>query len=281
MMKVNDVPRAIAPNGLRLANEWEFEFDDETVLTLGAYPEAPQGDLYRFGWPSYGRIEYLLPNGQRRIPDVGNPSLDGFQGYEQYLPDNVIEFGESDIFTNTSSDIFGVPMLQGQHMLLTNGLDSNAYPICNTLPDFPVEVADPIFGKLPDGTYVAWTPTISLEPNGPSVNTPASERASSTLSDGGGATYNATQSALSLRSDAHSTFCANVPRSIFNSDTVSRFQFWQILCDHNFLLKLSSCHVQYTTSICSAFYRPTPRLAMIMIFQTTKEELSFAARLEK
>ena len=228
-MKVNNITRAIAPNGLRLANDWGFEFDNETVLKLRAYPKAPQGDVFRFGFPSFGRIEYLLPNGDRRYPDVGNPSLDGFHGYEQYLSANLIEFGESDVFVNTSSDIFGTPMLQGQHMLLTNGLDSNVYPICDTLPEFPVEVAEPVFGKLPDGTYVAWTPSISLRPNGPSINTPASERASSTLSDGGGATYNATQSALSFRSDAHSTFCANVPRSVFNSDTVSRVQFRQIV----------------------------------------------------
>ena len=70
-MKTQGIPRAIAPNGLRLADEWDFEFTDSTVLKFDYYPDAPQGDLYRFGWPSYGRIRYELPDGRDRFLDIG------------------------------------------------------------------------------------------------------------------------------------------------------------------------------------------------------------------
>ena len=104
-------------------------------------------------------------------------------------------------------------------MLLPNGLDSSSYPVCDLLPSYSIENNEPVIGRLPDGTYVQWTPTIVLENNGPSMNTPISELASSTLSDGGGATANSTATALSSRTNAYGTFCSNVPRSQFNEDT--------------------------------------------------------------
>ena len=71
VMKTQGFPRAIAPNGLKLADDWEFEFTDSTVLGFAWYPEPPQGDLFRFGFPSFGRIRYQLPDGRQRFLDIG------------------------------------------------------------------------------------------------------------------------------------------------------------------------------------------------------------------
>ena len=71
VMKTQGFPRAIAPNGLKLADDWEFEFTDSTVLGFAWYPEPPQGDIFRFGFPSFGRIRYQLPDGRQRFLDIG------------------------------------------------------------------------------------------------------------------------------------------------------------------------------------------------------------------
>ena len=64
-------------------------------------------------------------------------------------------------------------------------------------------------GKLPNGEWIAWTPTILLEDNGPSVNDEGSLTAN-VLVDGGG------EAVFQTDGDVK---CANVARSFVNEDT--------------------------------------------------------------
>lgn len=98
-------------------------------------------------------------------------------------------------------------MVRDQEFLLRDGLTD---PICDLVQSF-AEVNDaPVFGLMPDGSWLQWSPKIELEDNGPSINAAPEEMSSNVLSDGGGARSNETDGTLK---------CANVVRSFVNEDT--------------------------------------------------------------
>jgi len=203
VMKLNGLPRTVAKNGIRLLDDWSYEITDDLVVTFEDYPYPSLGDLYYY---PYGRAKAILPDGRDKYLDTGNPVVD-FTGYEEYLPENYFIFDASDVLDSTASDLFKVPMRRDQEFLLRNGLDD---PICDLVPSFAEENDAPIFGQLPDGSWLQWTPTIQLEDNGPSINTAPEDRASNVLSDGGGEWSTKTGEKLK---------CSNVVRSFVNEDT--------------------------------------------------------------
>ncbi|KAL7542550.1 hypothetical protein ACHAXR_011864 [Thalassiosira sp. AJA248-18] len=204
VLKTNGWPRAIAKNGIHCLESWPCQFTNETNTTFTYYPEPPMGDLYLYNI-GYFRVDL---NGTNTFLDIGNPTID-FTGYEQVLPPdvNVFTFAENDTFVNTSSDLFSYPIREGQEMLLTNGFSG---PVCDNVPPFAEENDAPIFGILPSGEWIQWSPTILLEDNGPSVNAAQNDMTTSVLSDGGGELFVQTNEHLK---------CSNVPRSFINKDT--------------------------------------------------------------
>lgn len=86
--------------------------------------------------------------------------------------------------------------------------DGITHEYCNLLPKFSEEFDSPVLGKLPNGEWLQFTPTINLVNNGPAINDELGP--ASTLKDGGGQTYVETGEKVK---------CANVPRSIFNEET--------------------------------------------------------------
>ena len=116
-------------------------------------------------------------------------------------------FTTSDVFEETSSDLFPYPIKKGQELVLTKGSND---PVCDSFPLFAEEGDAPIVGKLPSGEWIQWTPTILFEDNGPSINDPPEDMASNVLSDGGGEI--ATQAGEKMK-------CSNVQRSFVNEDT--------------------------------------------------------------
>ena len=99
-------------------------------------------------------------------------------------------------------------MRRDQEFLLRDGILND--PVCDLVPSFAEENDAPIFGRLPDGSWLQWTPTILLEDNGPSINTAPEDMASNVLSDGGGEWSIKTGEKLK---------CSNVVRSFVNEDT--------------------------------------------------------------
>jgi hypothetical protein len=123
------------------------------------------------------------------------------------LPQNVFAFDGSEIWDETASDLYPYPIARGQELLLRNGFNG---AICALIPPFAEEYDAPIFGKLPSGEYLQWTPQIQLEDNGPSINDPPGNRTAKVLVDGGGEAFVATDEKLK---------CSNVQRSFINEDT--------------------------------------------------------------
>jgi hypothetical protein len=204
VLKTNGWPRVIARNGLYLLDDWPYEFTNTTQVYFQTNnPDAPQGGLFRY---PYGRLRVLLPNGKERFLEIGNPPIN-FTGYEQYLPQNVFTFDGSEIWDETASDLYNHPLMRGQELLLRNGFNG---AICDLVPPFAEEYDAPIFGKLPSGEWLQWTPTILLEDNGPSINDPPGNRTGKVLVDGGGAAFVITDEKLK---------CSNVRRSFINEDT--------------------------------------------------------------
>ena len=97
--------------------------------------------------------------------------------------------------------------MRGQELLLRNGFNG---AICDLVPPFAEEYDAPIFGKLPSGEWLQWTPTILLEDNGPSINDPPGNRTAKVLVDGGGEAFVITDEKLK---------CSNVRRSFINEET--------------------------------------------------------------
>jgi len=203
VMKTNGWPRVIAKNGLHLLDGWPYEFTNETEVLFISYPDAPQGDLYRY---NYGRLRVRLPDGRDKFLDIGNPTVD-FTDYEQYLPPNVFTFTTSDVFTESASNLYDYPIQRGQELLLTNGLTD---PICDSVPPFAEEYDAPVIGRLPNGEWLQWTPTILFEDNGPTMNDASGDLTTNVLSDGGGEMFVATNEKLK---------CSNVQRSFVNAET--------------------------------------------------------------
>jgi hypothetical protein len=124
-----------------------------------------------------------------------------------YLPQNHFIFDGSEIWDETASDLNVYLMLRGQELLLRNGFNG---PICDMIPPFAEEYDAPVFGVLPSGEWLQWTPTLMLEENGPSINDPSSNMSSKVLRDGGGEAVVATDGVLK---------CSNVQRSFMNEGT--------------------------------------------------------------
>lgn len=158
-----------------------------------------------FRW-LYGRTKVELPDGRQRYLDIGNPPVE-FDGYEQYLPTYYFNFTNEDVFESTSSQLFSYPILEGQELLLRDGIN---HPNCALLPPFSEEYDAPILGRLPSGEWLQYTPTIKLRNNGPEINDAPGSSSSKVLHDGGGATFIQTGEKVK---------CANVPRNIFNEET--------------------------------------------------------------
>lgn len=138
------------------------------------------------------------------------PPVD-FTGYEQVLsdlPHGYITFDGTEIWAETSSDLTRKMSRRDQEVLLVNGLDDN--PICNLIPAFNSESDAPVFGRLPDGSWLAWTPKVILETNGPSINAGPGEMTSNVLNDGGGKASAETVGEL---------LCSNVARAFNNEET--------------------------------------------------------------
>ena len=82
--------------------------------------------------------------------------------------------------------------------------------ICDSIPHVTEEYDAPVFGLLPNGEWLVWSPSILLKDNGPSINTPRGDFASATLDDGGG---------LAVVETGEKVRCANVPRTFINEET--------------------------------------------------------------
>jgi len=67
-----------------------------------------------------------------------------------------------------------------------------------------------VFGKLPNGVWLQWSPSILLEDNGPSFNDNDASSKSKVLADGGGNTMIQT---------GNKAKCSNTRRSMFNEGT--------------------------------------------------------------
>ena len=158
VIKSNGWPRAIAKNGLHCLDYWPCDFSDGTEVEFKSYPDASQGDLYRY---AFGRLRVLMPTGKTRYLDIGNPSVD-FNGYEDYLPSTVFYFDETHAFENTTTDLQTFPLVKSKELLLTNGFIGNA---CNSVPPFTEEGDAPVFGKLPDGSWLQCEYTIQCYAN--------------------------------------------------------------------------------------------------------------------
>ena len=137
---------------------------------------------------------------------LSQPPVD-FTGYERFLPLNYFKFTDDDIFTSATSHLFSYPLLEGQELIKTTLTTTE---ICTDLPPAPV------FGHLPNGDWIIWSPIIQLEDNGPSVNTPPEDMKHDTLIDGGGSAV--------LETGGHLK-CANVARSFVNEETCKLSNF--------------------------------------------------------
>lgn len=123
------------------------------------------------------------------------------------MPSNVIAFTGNEIWSETASDLFPYPIIGGQERLLRSGFNGT---VCDLIPPFAEEFDAPIFGKLPSGEWLQWTPTIILESNGPSINDGSGDSTANVQSDGGGNAFVTTGEKLK---------CSNVPRSFINEET--------------------------------------------------------------
>jgi hypothetical protein len=197
----NGWPRAIARNRLHLLDDWPFQFTNMTQVHFQINnPDAPQGGLFHY--PN-GKLRVLLPNGGEKFLNIGNPPI-YFTGYKQYLPQNILTFDGSEIWDETASDLFNYPMMSGQELLLSNGFNG---AIRDLILPFAEEHDALIFGKLPSGEWLQWTPTIQLEDNGPSINDPLGNWTAKVLVDGRGKAFVTTNEKLK---------CSNVQRVFTN-----------------------------------------------------------------
>lgn len=87
----------------------------------------------------------------------------------------------------------------GGEYIYFDGVDD---PACSQLNDAVEETDAPVFGKLPDGSWLQWDPRLALEKNTLDQH----------LEDGGGLTQSLT---------GGQTRCANAPRTFLNQDQCS------------------------------------------------------------
>ena len=198
----NGYARTVARYGIgRTSRFTRYPLLDMNSIYFDADPLPPQG------YQTMGMYGQLSVNSSK-ILDIGNPPID-FDGYEEYLPEYYFEFNENDVFIDTGSQLYDYPIQSGQELLLRDG---STDPICDSIPLYANEEHPPVFGRLANGEWVQWTPTLILEQNGPSVNDTKPEESMNkgTLRDGGGSVDVQTGGAVS---------CSNVPRSFVNEDT--------------------------------------------------------------
>lgn len=196
-LMTNGWVRAIAKRGAGILDRFGADFDmtNQTVY-FPSYPDPRLGDLYRY---PYGRVRVNTTDGSRYL-DIGNPELD-FDGYENELPLYHFILNHGETFVETSSDLYGYPMVGGQEFVLPSGLDRALYPVCDSLTNSE-EYSQPVFARAPNGKWMQWTPTINLMSNGPSTNTVPEDMAAHTLVDGGGEAFIATGEKLKCKSTA-------------------------------------------------------------------------------
>ena len=198
ILKINGHVRAVVPDGLVFLKNPLVTFDPQVAY------EFCDIDVPNVNKPQ-GMIEIRDPTiGSCSSTDLDfdkmNPPVD-FTGYEQHIPGVLFDLPSN---TDSSDWILHVDEQEQYHQvtdtdyLLINGIDDEAK--CSQIPTIMKEDDLPVFAKLPDGTYLQWTPQLILEENSPGNN----------IADGGGE--------VKLASGGE-VRCSNVPRNIFNEES--------------------------------------------------------------
>ena len=112
-----------------------------------------------------------------------------FTGYENLVAYKLI-------FEGSDMTQIDVGITDGAELILKNGFTGN---VCNEIPEITEDNDTPIFGKLPDGSWVQWDPRVVLKTNTPDEPIP----------DGGGSIVLAT---------GGQTLCSNAPRTFLNEE---------------------------------------------------------------
>ena len=197
IIKMNGHVRAVVPDGLVFLKNPLVTFDPQVAY------EFCDIDVPNVNKPQ-GMIEIRDPTiGGCSSTDYDfdkmNPPVD-FTGYEQYIPGVLFDLPSN---TDSSDWIEHVDEQEQYHevtgidYLLINGIDDEAK--CSQIPTIMKEDDLPVFAKLPDGSYLQWTPQLIWEDNTPGSN----------IADGGGEVQ------LASGGDVR---CSNVPRNIFNEE---------------------------------------------------------------
>ena len=201
ILKVYGHVRAVVPDGLALFKNPQVVFDPQTpyefcdinVPTVN----QPQG-MIEIRDPSIGGCSDTDFDF-----DAMNPPVD-FTDYEQHIPGVLFELPSN---TDSSDWVAHIDNQATYHQvtdtdyLLVHGINGTGEEEkCQSIPAIMKEDDLPVFAKLPDGTYLVWTPQLIMEENTPGNN----------IADGGGE--------VQLVSDGQ-VRCSNVPRNLFNEDT--------------------------------------------------------------
>lgn len=205
VIEVDGYHRTVVADQIRYTEGLETNNDGLSIK----YSDSSVQHNYEFcDFPAYYSVKYqqgrlrIRPEGSDACDDVDslNP-LVNFAGFEKYIPG--VLFALPDDLTTTSAwkpaaDVQDRYKLRGGYdYILIDGIENN--DLCQQVPAAAEEGNSPIFAKLPDGTYIQWSPQLILEDN--VAQTP--------FADGGGdiALANA------------DTRCMNAPRSFLNEGT--------------------------------------------------------------
>jgi len=167
-------------NGNVMDYDWSHEICD--------WPDTPSKYYPR------GRLFLRVEDDSCQEVDQALVPLLSFTGFEtlarynfQLDPNN---------FKSASEYAESHPMIPGDDIILINELTD---PLCKEIPEVVEDGDVPIFGQLPDGTWLQYDPRLKLEENTPH----------DMIEDGGGATKLVT---------GGETLCANAPRTFLNID---------------------------------------------------------------
>jgi len=198
ILKTNGHVRAVVPDGLVFFKDPLVSFDPQTPYEFcdinAPTVNQPQG-MIEIRDPTIGGCSSTDFDF-----DSMNPPVD-FTGYEQYIPGVLFELPSN---TDSSDFIAHVDEQPQYHQvtdtdyLLINGINDTIK--CASIPTIMKEDDTPVFAKLPDGSYLQWTPQLIWEENTPGNN----------IADGGGDVQLASEGEVR---------CSNVPRNIFNEET--------------------------------------------------------------
>lgn len=132
-----------------------------------------------------GRLWIKLEDGTCRAtqnPPVNLSGIDGLVSYQINLPNLLdpidLSFSDNELF------------------ILKTSINSS---VCSTIPAIPEVGDDPIFGQLPDGSWLQFDPRLELQQN--TLDSP--------MADGG---------KLKHLASGKETLCSNVPRNFLNED---------------------------------------------------------------